>query len=172
MKWQPLAACVAAAFVADCIRRTKRPFRPPCGAHRIIRRYGGVSARRSYGSDGALLTSDDRFHSGIDFELLCGRNVYAARAGRVIAIEDWQPPTRARGASGYGRRIDIEHLDGLISRYAHLGNFAVEIGSEVSCGQIIGHSGATGHVKNRPRLHFELRDHSGKTFDPFPLIRW
>ncbi|MDR0966269.1 MAG: M23 family metallopeptidase [Myxococcales bacterium] len=164
MDWKLLGILAATGIIIDAQRRKARPYHPPVGTIRILREYGGTRRRGD---------SDDRFHSAIDFELPIGTNVYAAADGIVLSITIPTGTYRSRGArKGYGRFIDVQHDDGLITRYAHMNDFSVGVGERVGRGQVIGHSGETGHVSRRPRLHFEVREPNGTTHDPRKFIRW
>lgn len=96
-----------------------------------------------------------RTHSGIDYAVGIGTPVRAARAGRV---------TWAGSSSGYGLRIDLDHGDGVSTRYAHLSRIDVRVGQAVPAGATIGLSGNTGESTG-PHLHFELRE-GGRPVDP------
>jgi murein DD-endopeptidase MepM/ murein hydrolase activator NlpD len=87
-------------------------------------------------------------HRGVDFAAPRGTPVRAVGDG-MIAQAGWSGP--------YGKTIDVEHDSRLMSRYAHLHNFAEGItsGSAIKKGQIIGYVGSTGRSTG-PHLHFEL----------------
>lgn len=97
-------------------------------------------------------------HSGIDMVEGIGTAVYAAKSGKVVES------TSGYG-SGYGLSLVLDHGGGQTSRYAHLSDFAVGVGSYVSQGQLIGYSGNTGWSTG-PHLHFEARQ-NGSPFNPF-----
>lgn len=99
------------------------------------------------------------FHLGIDFADAPGSPVTAVQSGIVI---------RAESFDSYGLCIDIEHPDGLISRYAHLDAIHVELGQSVSAGQLIGDMGSSGAVTG-PHLHFEIHLF-GQQVDPAPYL--
>ena len=96
-----------------------------------------------YGRKGRIW--DLGWHTGIDFNGNFGDSVYAARVGTVI-FTGWRP--------AYGRTIEIRHLDGVVTRYAHLSRIRVEAGQEVDVGQRIGNIGASGKAFGA-HLHFE-----------------
>lgn len=99
-----------------------------------------------------------RGHTGIDYRANTGTPVAAAAAGRVVEI--------TRGwAGGWGTSIVVDHGRGRTSRYAHLSDVAIGIGSTVNQGQTIGYSGNTGRSTG-PHLHFEVRV-GGRAVSPF-----
>ncbi|MDI6630819.1 MAG: M23 family metallopeptidase [Thermoanaerobacteraceae bacterium] len=87
-----------------------------------------------------------RMHTGLDIGAGYGAAVSAAGSGTVI---------RAGWYSGYGHTVDIDHGDGVVTRYAHLSRIDVGVGEVVGRGQIIGAVGSTGHSYG-PHLHFEV----------------
>jgi murein DD-endopeptidase MepM/ murein hydrolase activator NlpD len=74
--------------------------------------------------------------------------VYASGSGTVVTV-GWQ-------SWGYGYYIRVDHGGGWTTLYAHLSKHLVGIGQNVSKGQVIGTSGATGWATG-PHLHFESR---------------
>ncbi|SMB88999.1 Murein DD-endopeptidase MepM and murein hydrolase activator NlpD, contain LysM domain [Thermanaeromonas toyohensis ToBE] len=86
------------------------------------------------------------FHTGIDIGASYGSPVGAAEAGRVIYVGY---------DGGYGRTVLIDHGGGLVTRYSHLSGYNVEVGQEVSRGEVIGYVGASGRATG-PHLHFEV----------------
>src|SRR5579863_6124606 len=69
------------------------------------------------------------YHSGIDLAAPMGSTIRAAAAGTVI-YAGWY--------SGYGNMVDIQHADGLVTRYAHMSAYAPGIGygTPVQAGQV------------------------------------
>ena len=95
------------------------------------------------------------FHSGVDFALKSGSDVVAAAGGRV----------RFAGYRGaYGKLVEIDHGNRLVSRYAHLSRLDVQQGEVVTPAQRIGAVGSTGRSTG-PHLHFEVL-HKGRFVDP------
>jgi murein DD-endopeptidase MepM/ murein hydrolase activator NlpD len=99
------------------------------------------------------------FHEGIDFGVAQGTPVHAARAGKVIA---------AGAAGGYGLKVDVDHGQGVVTRYAHLSRVDVHVGDVAAAGGTLGLSGSTGESTG-PHLHFEIRL-DGKAVDPAPYL--
>ncbi len=96
------------------------------------------------------------FHLGTDFNGAIGAPIYAANDGVVItANTSAGQGTMYGGGGSYGNYIDIQHPDGMITRYAHLQYVDVSVGQTVSRGQQIGRCGSTGSSTG-PHLHFEV----------------
>jgi murein DD-endopeptidase MepM/ murein hydrolase activator NlpD len=87
------------------------------------------------------------FHPGMDIDGERGDQVMAPAAGKVIKAS-WQ--------GGYGYMFEIDHGNGLTTRYGHLSRIEVEVGDEVSRGQLLGLVGSTGRSTG-PHLHYEIR---------------
>lgn len=100
------------------------------------------------------------FHHGIDVSLRIGTRVVATGAGVVI---------RVAYNRTYGTLVDIEHAQGLVTRYAHLAKALVRQGQEVTRGQLIALSGSTGRSTG-PHLHYEVI-HNAKARDPEPFMQ-
>lgn len=88
------------------------------------------------------------FHTGVDFVAPPGTPVSAA-AGGVVSAAEFHPE--------YGHMVDIDHDNGLTTRYAHLSKYKAKVGDVVLKGQYIGDVGATGRATG-PHLHFEVRE--------------
>lgn len=87
------------------------------------------------------------FHPGMDIDGERGDLVVAPANGIV---------TRAGWEGGYGNMIEIDHGNGLATRYGHLSRIDVQIGDTITRGQLIGLIGSTGRSTG-PHLHYELR---------------
>ena len=103
----------------------------------------------------------NRFHTGLDFPAPHGRNVRAARAGRVIGA-GYDP-------GGYGNVVHIAHGSGITTFYAHLNRVTVRRGEGVVAGERVGTVGSTG-FSSGPHLHFEVRLR-GAMLDPLTGLR-
>jgi murein DD-endopeptidase MepM/ murein hydrolase activator NlpD len=86
-------------------------------------------------------------HSGLDFKGPTGSAIFATANGRV-SFAGWK--------SGYGKVIDIQHSNGVMTRYAHLSRINTAVGQRVEAGERIGALGSTGRSTG-PHLHFEVR---------------
>lgn len=87
------------------------------------------------------------FHEGIDFLAETGTPVVAAASGKVV-FAGWHPQ--------YGKVVEVDHGNGLLSRYAHASRLAVAEGDLVIRGQHIANVGSSGRSTG-PHLHFEVR---------------
>ena len=87
------------------------------------------------------------FHPGMDIDGERGDFVIAPANGTVI---------KAGVTGGYGNMIEIDHGNGLTTRYGHLSKIEAEVGDTVTRGKLIGFIGSTGRSTG-PHLHFELR---------------
>jgi murein DD-endopeptidase MepM/ murein hydrolase activator NlpD len=92
-------------------------------------------------------TGQQSFHEGIDFPADVGTAIDAAASGKVI-FADVHP--------AYGKMIEIDHGNGLVTRYAHCSALLVNEGDFVMRGQLIAKVGTTGRSTG-PHLHFEVR---------------
>jgi murein DD-endopeptidase MepM/ murein hydrolase activator NlpD len=89
-----------------------------------------------------------RQHNGLDLANREGGYIYAAAAGRVRRV-DW--------LGAYGLTIDIDHGEGVFTRYAHLSEIDANLrpGAFVSAGAPIARMGATGNATG-VHLHYEV----------------
>jgi murein DD-endopeptidase MepM/ murein hydrolase activator NlpD len=99
-------------------------------------------------------------HTGIDFRGTTGEAVRATAAGTVTA---------AGWSGGYGRMVEIEHANGVSTRYGHLSEIDVKVGQTIRLGQVIGRLGSTGRSTG-PHLHYETRV-DGEAVDPDRFLR-
>lgn len=99
-------------------------------------------------------------HSGIDFRGATGEPVFASGSGRV---------SHAASLGGYGLLVEIDHGNGISTRYAHLSRIEVKEGDLVGVGQRVGRIGSTGRSTG-PHLHYETRV-NGEAVDPMRFVR-
>ncbi len=86
-------------------------------------------------------------HTGMDFRATPGDPIYATAAGKVV---------KAGWEGGYGQMVEIDHGEGLSTRYGHMSSIGVKVGQKVRAGQVIGRVGSTGRSTG-PHLHYETR---------------
>jgi hypothetical protein len=99
------------------------------------------------------------FHEGVDFA--------SPRGTAIVAVADGVVTFSGR-KGGYGRTVDIRHVNGLVTRYAHNQDNLVKEGQMVRQGQKIATVGSSGTATG-PHVHFEvLKD--GTAVDPFRYI--
>jgi murein DD-endopeptidase MepM/ murein hydrolase activator NlpD len=136
----------------DAARRTARklPFGNPSPGSNITSRFGN----RTDPFLGRLA-----LHAGIDFRASTGTQIRSSGAGTV---------TVAGRNGGYGNMVEIDHGDGLTTRYAHLSRVLVKVGDHVEASDPVGLSGTTGRSTG-PHLHYEVR-RNGKAIDPMRFL--
>jgi murein DD-endopeptidase MepM/ murein hydrolase activator NlpD len=99
-------------------------------------------------------------HSGLDFKAAFGTPVLAAADGKVAD---------AGRNGGYGNMVEIDHGNGVTTRYAHLSRITVSAGDTIKRGEKLGEVGSTGRSTG-PHLHYEVR-RRGDALDPVRFIR-
>ncbi|MFT3744529.1 MAG: M23 family metallopeptidase [Pyrinomonadaceae bacterium] len=87
------------------------------------------------------------FHPGMDIDGERGDQVFAPANGTVI---------KAGFTGGYGNMVEIDHGNGLTSRYGHMSKIETEVGANIKRGDLVGLIGSTGRSTG-PHLHYELR---------------
>ncbi len=88
-------------------------------------------------------------HEGIDFSAPRGTPVFSTGSGKVVFIKESDVKT------GYGNRVEIDHGNGFITRYAHFDDIFVKKGQEVKKGETIGTVGISGGTI-APCIHYEI----------------
>jgi septal ring factor EnvC (AmiA/AmiB activator) len=100
-------------------------------------------------------------NNGLDIAAALGTPVHAVAKGSVeYTSEDF---------ASYGPIVILNHGDGYFTLYAHLSDILVNVGQQVTAGQIVGRVGDTGSLKG-PVLHFEVRK-GGTALDPADWLR-
>ena len=99
-------------------------------------------------------------HKGNDWACPIGTAVNASCAGTVISA-GWR--------GGYGYCVEIQHIDGKRTRYAHLSQILVYAGQSVAQGEKIALTGNTGNSTG-PHIHFEILV-GGVQVDPFTYLQ-
>lgn len=109
-----------------------------------IRDGGRVSSSFGYRKD--PFTGAIKFHHGIDIAAAEGTEIFPAKAGTV---------TFSGLRKGYGNIVEVDHGDGLVTRYAHNRANRVASGDRVGTDTVIAEVGSTGRSTG-PHLHFEV----------------
>jgi murein DD-endopeptidase MepM/ murein hydrolase activator NlpD len=91
-------------------------------------------------------TGQTAMHRGLDFVARRGAPVRATASGKV---------KRAGRNGGYGLMVEIEHGDGVVTRYAHCSKLLVDRGQSVERGTVIGLVGSTGRSTSS-HVHYEV----------------
>jgi murein DD-endopeptidase MepM/ murein hydrolase activator NlpD len=94
-------------------------------------------------------------HTGLDFRAEIGDPVQVTANGTVTA---------AGWSGGYGKMVEVDHGNGLATRYGHMAEIDVKVGQQVKIGQSLGLVGTTGRSTG-PHLHYETRI-DGEAVDP------
>lgn len=105
-------------------------------------------------------TGRSALHTGLDFQAQIGTPILAA-AGGVVVTQEYHPE--------YGNTIEIDHGQGLVTRYAHSSRVLVKKGDLIKRGQRIAEVGNTGRSTGA-HLHFEVLV-SGVPQDPQKFLR-
>ena len=139
-------ALVADASATRNLALMRMPTRPPIADAELTSTFGNredpITGRRA-------------FHAGIDFAAEPGTEIHAA-AGGTVAFAGFR--------SDFGWMVEIDHGNGLSTRYAHASRLRVKAGELVTPGEIVAMSGSTGRSTG-PHLHFEVLQH-GEPADP------
>src|SRR5579872_1529852 len=101
-------------------------------------------------------------HDGIDIALTKGTKVLAAGNGQISYFSN------SNLEAGFGNYIEIDHGNGILTRYSHLDKISVTWGQKIKQGQVIGFSGSSGGSV-APHLHYEVIK-NGKSLDPLSFI--
>ena len=127
--------------LADTLRRLVRsmPVREPL--------IGGANISSPFGYRIDPFLGKPALHPGVDLVQPFGSDIHATGAGRVV---------HAGWAGGYGQMVEIDHGNGIATRYGHMSEVLVSEGDVVKPGETIGHIGTTGRSSG-PHLHYEVR---------------
>lgn len=99
------------------------------------------------------------FHPGMDFAAKKGTHIIATASGVVT----WAGPR-----SGYGNMVQINHGNGISTRYGHAEKVLVKVGEIVRTGDVIALMGSTGRSTG-PHVHYEVIK-NGRRVNPQPYI--
>lgn len=112
-----------------------------------------------YGMRDDPFTQQPAMHKGIDFAGTEGDQVIATAAGVV---------TWSGERYGYGNLIEIDHGNGLVTRYGHNKELTASVGEVVTKGQQIALIGNTGRSTGA-HVHYEIIK-NGTQIDPLPYV--
>lgn len=99
-----------------------------------------------YGQRLNPITKKNHIHKGIDIAYKTETDITSIAAGKV---------TFSGKKYGYGNLVEISHLNGYVTRYAHNNRNLVKVGELVKKGQVIAKMGSTGHSTG-PHVHLEV----------------
>lgn len=102
---------------------------------------------------------ENRPHKGIDVSAPTGTPIVAPAAGRVVF---------AGTDRGFGLTLEIDHGNGIRTKFAHCSRVAVRVGQQVTRNQLIAAVGSTG-LSTAPHLHYEIHV-NGKPVDPLTYV--
>lgn len=106
------------------------------------------------------VTDEEKEHKGIDIAARSGEPIHAAEMGRIQFVGD---------KGSFGLTVEVIHLDGSVTRYAHASATYVKQGQRVHKNEMIATVGSTGLVTG-PHLHFEhIID--GEHIDPLKHVQ-
>lgn len=94
-------------------------------------------------------------HSGVDFRFAAGEKIRPTAPGKVV---------NAGWTGGYGNMVEIDHGNGISTRYGHMSQILVKTGDMVGRSDVIGLAGSTGRSTGT-HLHYEVRQ-NGRAVDP------
>lgn len=131
---------------------TRVPYRAPV--------LGEIELSSGFGVRSDPFLGRPAMHTGLDFRASTGDPVRATASGKVVS---------AGWAGGYGRMVEIDHGNGLATRYGHMSKISVRVGDQIQIGQVVGEVGSTGRSTG-PHLHYETRI-DGEAVDPQRFLR-
>ncbi|MBL3557169.1 MULTISPECIES: M23 family metallopeptidase [Marinobacter] len=120
--------------------------------------WGWLSSKYGYRSD--PFTGKRTWHAGVDLAGKEGSDIISV-AGGVVTYADER--------YGYGNLVEVDHGDGLLTRYAHAKTIKVKVGDVVQKGQVLALMGSTGRSTG-PHVHFEVI-RNGKSENPETYIK-
>ncbi len=100
------------------------------------------------------------FHPGMDIANDMGTPIVATADG-VVDYAGWN-------SGGYGNMVDIDHGNGIMTRYGHASQVVVSTGQHVKRGQLIAYMGSTG-FSTGPHVHYEVHV-NGQRVNPISYL--
>ena len=107
---------------------------------------GSYEVSSPFGVRGDPMNGHGSFHTGVDLRAPYMSPVYATAPGVV---------TYAGYRDDYGKIVEIDHGNGISTRYAHLHRYTVSVGQRVAAHTQIGFLGSTGRATG-PHVHYEV----------------
>jgi murein DD-endopeptidase MepM/ murein hydrolase activator NlpD len=158
------AAAIRADYEARSIHRLWRQLDTGMAATTAIaipsrRPIDAIRLSSGYGMRVHPVTGRLARHNGIDIPAPHGTPIYATADGIV---------GRAQRLGGYGLYVEVEHGNGIQTRYGHMSSFIVSSGQRVKKGDILGYVGSTGRSTGN-HLHYEVRI-AGTPVNPIPFV--
>jgi murein DD-endopeptidase MepM/ murein hydrolase activator NlpD len=129
------------------------PGRPPSTLSSPIAKPTGFAGTFGWPLAGNVVS---RFGSKGGGQVNDGLNIAAALGTNVAAAGDGVVVYAGNEIAVFGGLVMIDHGDGWMTAYGHLGKLAVARGAKVERGHLLGSVGDTGYVST-PQLHFEIR---------------
>jgi murein DD-endopeptidase MepM/ murein hydrolase activator NlpD len=112
-----------------------------------------------YGERQDPFTGHEAFHRGIDFAGEAGSEIVAVAAGVVTYSGD---------KAGFGNVVEVNHGNGLVTRYGHNAKNLAVVGQTVTRGQALALMGSTGRSTG-PHVHFEVLK-NGAQVNPLSFV--
>ena len=100
------------------------------------------------------------FHPGMDIANDMGTPIVATADG-TVDYAGWN-------SGGYGNMVDIDHGNGIMTRYGHASQVVVSTGQTVKRGQVIAYMGSTG-FSTGPHCHYEVHI-NGQRVNPISYL--
>ncbi|GIK59037.1 MAG: hypothetical protein BroJett015_47000 [Chloroflexota bacterium] len=122
---------------------------------------GGVVWTNKHYPYGSTRGGELRPHHGVEFDVPYNTEILAAASGTVVVAGNDAATAYGPHTNFYGNLVVIQHDflyngQAVFTLYGHLNRPLVQVGQQVSAGDVIGLSGATG-VADGPHMHFEVR---------------
>jgi murein DD-endopeptidase MepM/ murein hydrolase activator NlpD len=108
-----------------------------------------------FGVRGDPMNGHAAYHTGLDFRAPYMSPIYATAAG-VVTYSGYR--------DDYGKVVEIDHGNGLTTRYAHMHRQTVSVGQRVAAHTQIGFLGSSGRATG-PHVHYEVLV-NGEPVDP------
>jgi murein DD-endopeptidase MepM/ murein hydrolase activator NlpD len=122
--------------------------------------FGDIDMSSPFGMRMDPFVKGPAIHTGLDMRGDVGDPVRVTANGTV---------TTAGWNGGYGKMVEVDHGNGLSTRYGHLSEIDVRVGQRVRLGEVIGKIGSTGRSTG-PHLHYETRIND-EAVDPQRFLR-